>query len=558
MLAHALYAMPLSMLSQLFHEQPLLLLFAIVAVGYPLGQFRIGGVRLGMVSILLTGMVFGALSGGAEIPQIIYQLGLVLFVYAVGLSSGSLLRGALKGSGLPANMLTVGAIIFAAVFTLYLQSFLGLDANRATGMFAGTLTATPALAAVLDYVRHNPAFLDPNGVMSQLVVGYSLAYPFALFSLMGVVALSSKLWRIDHAAEARRAGEGLGATPLRQTTIKVTNAEVLGRSISELIVAKGWKVMFGRYRRGEECGLMTADERLRPDDLVTLIGEEDEVGRVIATLGEESSQTIHFERSEIDYQRFFVSNPKVAGARLRDLRLPRLFGAVVTRIRRGDLEFVPHGSTILQAGDRVRVVARRDHMKVIARFLGDSYRAVSEVNLLALSIGISLGLLLGVIPLPLGNGMQITLGFAGGPLVVGLALGALRRSGGIYWIIPYGAHQTVSQLGSVLFLAGIGTRAGGAFLPALADGSGLVIIAAAVLVSVVTGLALLYLTHRVLKIPYGQAIGVLAGLQTQSAILEFCTDRAGSDLPKVGYAMVYPAASLTKIVIIQLLFGVMG
>ena len=163
------------------------------------------------------------------------------------------------------------------------------------------------------------------------------------------------------------------------------------------------------------------------------------------------------DRSELDYRRIFVSNPKVTGQRLRDLNLPRDFGAIVTRIRRGDIEFLPTGETILEPGDRVRIVTTRQRMTAVTEYLGDSYRALSEIDILTFSAGIAAGLALGAIPIPLPGGIEIKLGIAGGPLLVALVLGALERTGRLNWTLSYSANLTLRQFGLILFLAGIGT-----------------------------------------------------------------------------------------------------
>lgn len=542
------------MLNELFQDQPLLLLFTIIAIGYPIGRLQFRGVRIGVVSILFTGIVLSAIFEDAHLPEIIYQLGLVIFVYAIGLNSGLTLWGSLRGIGLRANMLVTGVITIIAILTILFGISLNLDRDHITGMFAGVLTGTPALAAVLDYVRHSQSIGEPSETLAQLVIGYSLAYPFALFGLMAVIIFFQKLWRIDYSTDAQQSREGLTNGKLRQLTVLITNPETETMSVAQLVDKYKWDVAFGRYRREGETNLVTADIHLKVGDIVSVIGSERILTEVCNTLGKESDNLLHFDRSNIDYQRFFVSNPAIAGARLRDLKLPRQFGAVATRIRRGDIEFIPHGDTVLQPGDRMLVVALRDHMAAIGEFLGDSYRKVSEVNLLALGIGITLGLLLGVISFPLGGGMELTLGYAGGPLIVGIFLGMLRRSGPLYWIIPYSAHQTVSQIGIVLFLSGIGVRAGHGFFPALFCGSGFEVIAGTLLLTVIAATLTIMIGYRIMKIPFGETIGILAGLQTQSAILEFCIEQAENDLPKVGYAMVYPLASIIKIVLIQLIF----
>ena len=249
----------------------------------------------------------------------------------------------------------------------------------------------------------------------------------------------------------------------------------------------------------------------------------------------------------------FVSNPRVAGLRLRELQLPQRFGAIVTRVRRGDVDLLPNAEMTLELGDRVRVLTRRTNMAEVARFFGDSYRALSEIDISSFSFGLALGILLGLVPIPLPGGITIKLGLAGGTLIVALVLGALSRTGPVVWSLPYSANLMLRQIGLILFLAGVGTRSGYDFFRTLAEGGGFAMLAAAALIVSATGLVTLWVGHRLLKIPMGVLVGMLAAVQTQPATLGFALEQTGNELPNVGYATVYPAAMVAKIVIAQLL-----
>jgi putative transport protein len=346
-----------------------------------------------------------------------------------------------------------------------------------------------------------------------------------------------------------------GATNARLTnrTIRVTHCESGCDTVHELISAHKWDVVFGRMKHDGKLGLATGDTRLVAGDVVSVVGAREDLERVTAQLGEPSEERIELDRSELDYRRIFVSSPKIAGHRLSDLNLPQQFGAVVTRVRRGDIEFLPRGDTVLELGDRVRVLTHRDNMEAVSRFFGDSYRALSEIDILTFSTGLAIGLVLGIIPIPLPGGVTLKLGFAGGPLIVALILGALGRTGPMVWSMPYSANLTLRQVGLLFFLAGVGTRAGYAFVTTFTQSGGLAIFAAGAILTCVTALTMLWVGHKLLKIPMGLLIGMLAGLQTQPAVLGFALEQTGNDLPNIGYATVYPVAMITKILFAQLL-----
>ncbi|MEP7355857.1 MAG: aspartate:alanine exchanger family transporter [Anaerolineales bacterium] len=544
---------------QVLIDQPLLLLFVVAALGYLLGRVKVAGSSLGVAAVLFVGLAFGALDPNIRLPELLYQLGLVLFVYTVGLSSGPSFFGALRRKGLRDNLLVVGVLIFAAGLTAAAASLLRLRATFAAGVFAGSLTNTPALAGVLEYLKA-AAPATVNQLLTEPVVAYSVTYPMGVVGTLIALALAQRLWKINYAAEAKLVRDAPAAAIhrlLQNCTIRVTRAAVSGQSIRELCAAQGWDVVFGRVRRAGHVTVADEQMQLQAGDLVTIVGTADDLERVGAYLGERSDEQLNQDRSELDYRRVFISNPKIAGQRLGDLNLPQQFGAVITRIRRGDVEFVPHADSVLELGDRVRVLTPYATMAAVGSFLGDSYRALSEIDFLSFSLGLALGLLLGLVPIPLPGGLRFTLGLAGGPLIVALVLGALQRSGPLVWSLPYSANLTLRQVGLVLFLAGVGTRAGYAFLTTFTQGAGLPIFGAGVLVTTVTAWVMLWLGYRVLKIPMGQLAGMLAGMMTQPAVLGFALESSGDDLPNVGYASVYPFATIAKIVLAQLLLALL-
>ena len=256
----------------------------------------------------------------------------------------------------------------------------------------------------------------------------------------------------------------------------------------------------------------------------------------------------------MDYRRIFVSNPKIAGHRLRDLNLPQQFGAVVTRVRRGDVELLPHGDTVLELGDRVRVLTQRERMDAVSAFFGDSYRALSEIDILTFSLGLALGLLLGVIPIPLPGGVTLKLGFAGGPLIVALILGSARAHR------PDGMEPAVQRQPDPaadrpdLVSGGRGHALRLCFRHhASPRAAACRFLSPGAVITCATALATLWIGHKLLKIPMGLLGGMLAGLQTQPAVLGFALEQTDNELPNIGYATVYPIAMIAKILMAQLL-----
>ena len=226
-------------------------------------------------------------------------------------------------------------------------------------------------------------------------------------------------------------------------------------------------------------------------------------------------------------------------------------------MRRGDLDLLPDPNTTLELGDRVRVLAPRARMKEVAAFFGDSYRALAEVDVLSFGLGITAGLLLGLIPFPLPGGGTFQIGVAGGPLLVGLALGALGRFGPVVWQLPFSANLTLRQIGITLFLAGVGTRSGWVFAQALHEPGALAIVAAGAVVTMSTTSLALIVGRKLLRIPPAKLFGMVSGIHTHPAALAFAAETAGDDGPNAGYAAVFPFATIAKILLAQMLVEVL-
>jgi putative transport protein len=190
-------------------------------------------------------------------------------------------------------------------------------------------------------------------------------------------------------------------------------------------------------------------------------------------------------------------------------------------------------------------------MSSLSSYFGDSYRKLSEIDVASFSLGIVAGLLLGMVPIPLPGGTSFTLGPAGGPLLIGLLVGALGHTGPFTWQLPYNASLTLRQLGAVLFLAGVGTRSGYAFVDTLAQGAGIELLLLGVVVTALSALLVILGGVFLLRTPTGVLAGIVGGLVTQPAVLAFAVERTGSDLPNTGYATVYPVATITKILLAQ-------
>ncbi len=551
-----------------FARNPLLLLFAVVALGYPISKIRVAGASFGIASILFAGIALGALVMAPGLDptlkgeiskdmKLVYELGLAVFVYAMGLSISHSFWAAFSREGLRKNAVVFLVMLMSTAFVVLLARVMGFNARYAAGLLTGSFTNMPALAGVIERVKASGA--SPLE-LAQPTVASAIAYPIGVLVPMLVIFLSARVFRVNLQEEA----DGLkayqaGHQKLEAWTLRVTRPEAEAMAKRDLCAAGGLRVVFGRVLRNADLLLPGPDFGLRLGDLVTVVGSPDDLAQVEALVGERSHVELDRDQSALDATRVFVSRWDVVGVPVGKLDLVNRFQAIITRVRRGDLWFVPDGDTVLELGDRVRVTTRRDNIEAIEEFFGDSYRAISEVSFLTFAMGLAAGLALGQLPIPLGQGIIFKLGFAGGPLAVALILGRFHRIGPLVWNFPYSANHTVRQFGLVLFAAGIGIISGEGFRAILARDATVLplFLGAALLVCFVADSLTMVLGHKVFGIPLNVMFGILAGTHTQPVVLGYANQHAGNDLPNVGFATVYPLATILKIVLAQVLLGLL-
>lgn len=524
-------------LRQWLESSVLLRLFLIIALGYLLGDVRWPGrFRLGVAAVLFVGLAFGAWSPALRVPEELQALGLVLFVYCVGLQAAAGFFGALRRDGLALNLAMVGALlaVFAACWAL---ARLGVvPPALASGLFCGALTNTAALGAATEAATRAAWSVADRDL---LVLGYGVAYPLAILVVLLLIQLRSAR---AHRAEPRAPDEG----PL-STTIEVLRPVCAG----EVMTRHAIVFTRGRWPDGT-MRLLRPDSALDPGVLVVAVGTRARLLAAATEIGRESSTLLHEDRSGYEIRRYLVSNRALVGRTLAEIGVEAA-GGVISRVRRGDIELPVTGATVLQLGDRVRVVSTQARQPELAKFFGDSLTVASEMGYLSFAVGIVAGLALGQIPVPLpGLDSPLRLGTAGGALVAALVLGRLGRTGPFIWQLTYGANLSLRQLGLLLFLATVGLKAGGGLVALLqADGWRLLALA----VGLTTGghlllLAFLWLAGRRTT---PAMLGVMCGFQTQPAALSLAAARTEVGALNTAYATVYPLSLVAKIILAQVL-----
>lgn len=522
-------------------KDPVLLVFVVMAIGAAAGSVNWRGVSLGPAAALFAGLGVGAIDAelsGASGLGLFRELGLVLFTYTIGLASGPTFLASVKRGGGRLVAATVALIAALAGGCWAMASALGLDAADRAGLFAGSTTNTPALQAATKGLESG----DP-------VVAYSLAYPAAVVSMLVVITLLVGR-RLPHPVRLDPGPEPVG--DIVNWTVRVTD-DVAARLVDLLAAHPG--VVVSRVEHAGEVDLPTDERILQRGDCVVVLGPPDAVARLAQSIGERSDRHLPLDRSMFDFRRIAVSNRKIAGRRLDELALGPTYGVTATRIRRGDTDMVATPGTMLQLGDRVRVVGPVDRIAEVARMLGDSERRLGEVDGVGFALGIATGLALGTIDVPLPGGVEAGLGPGGGPLVVGLALGVISRTGPITWQLPHGANLVLRQVGILMFLAAAGLGSGTAFADAIATRRGAeLVLAGTVLAAAFAAVVPLVVELVVHRDDVPSIAGAFAGIETQPAALSYAIDRTrGDDRVGEAYALVFPVAMITKIIAIQFL-----
>ena len=538
-------------------QSPLLLLFTVIAIGYGVGELRVRGFKLGVAAVLFVGLAFGALSPELTVTPFIITLGLAIFVYTIGLSSAAGFFASFRRHGFRDVYFALFTVLVSGAMAWGIGKWLGFGAALTGGLYAGASTNTPALAGLLDAIQKGEAAGAVEGMSEQAVVGYSLAYPMGVIGVMVGIVLLQKLLRVNYGEEAKALQNDypLGEA-LVSKTFQVTHPGIIGKSLREFRLAhQDVRVAFGRILHDDVMTLSNWDTVPQAGDRLVLVGTEEAVMKTAAFVGPVADQQLSYDRSVFDLRRLFVSNDDIAGKTIASLNLQERFNLLITRVQRGDMDLLATGDTVLELGDRILLVAHRDDLPELYRVFGNSYEALSRINLLSFGLGITLGLLLGMIEITLPGGYTFSLGFAGGPLIVALVLGQLRRTGPVVWTLPYGANLTLRQVGLIFLLAGIGIRSGQTFYLTLMTDLGYKVFLAGGAISLLSTISTLVIGFRVLKIPFSFLSGMVG---SQPAVLDFAVEQAGNKYPTIGYTRLLPVVLIGKILAVQILYNLLA
>lgn len=536
--------------------QSILVLCLTGALGLALGRVKISGIPIGIAGVLFAGLLLGntGIQLHPEVAMFARELGLLLFVYTIGLELGPSFLESLKRQGLQLNALAVLVVVGGVAMTLVLAGLLQIPMPLAVGLLTGATTNTPSLGAAQQALAQIPG-IDAS-LLRLPLVGYALAYPLGVVGIITTLVLLRVLFRVhvEQEAERLKASDSTPTPTISRWNILVRNPNIQDIPISRLPGLENSGVVVSRILHEGRLALALPSTRLHPGDTVLAVGPEAGLEALRLVLGERASTDLHAMEGPVEARRVVVTQSGVAGKSLRSLNLTQDYGVNVTRIHRSGIDLAPQPGLALQMGDQLTVVGQAADLDRLAPVLGNSPKALEHLNILPFFTGIALGVIAGSIPFALpGLPAPFKLGLAGGPLLMGMLLSRFIRVGPLVWYMPPNANLLLREAGIVLFLSCVGIQAGPGFVDALQQGQGWVWMLAGAVITVVPLALAAAIGHFFLRLNFLTLCGVLSGSLTDPPALAYANSLSDSNGPAVAYATVYPLTMLLRITAAQIL-----
>ena len=541
-------------MSSLLAEQ-MFVVFLILAIGSWLGRLSWRGLSLGNSAVFFVGLAFGHF--GFSVPKPIMDLGVLLFLYAVGLQAGPRFFRTFRKQGAQFIVIAAAALLAAGAAACALAALMHIPYALAAGMFTGALTNTPALAGTIEAVSR----IDPAQA-ATVSVGYGIAYPLSVIAIPLVMQFLPKLLRRD---VKRAETEWLAAQQAEQPALarrqfKITNPNLDGKRLVELDTHRLTQANVSRVllQSGGGAGQVVAgtpDVVLHLGDIVLAVGAEDELEKLRLLVGEEVQVAMDANTHAVSRD-LYVTEASLAGKRLMDLHIWDRHNVVITRIRRQGLELTPVGASTLELGDTLRVVGDTPAVAHFARLVSGDARRMDETNMVPFLIGLVLGIALGLIPFRLSDNVTIKLGASAGAFLVSLVLGHFGRIGPFRVYVPSAAKNLIRELGLILFLGGAGANSG-AQLQRVFEQQGAALFIAGLAIALVAVLVTLLLAQRVYRMNVLATMGLLSGVMTNSTGLAVANSKTSTDVPAVAYASSLPVVIIFKILLAQIIVPVL-
>jgi len=539
--------------------QSIVTIMLVIGGGVLFGRIRIAKISLGVVAVMFTGLLLGHYGYRIQIDilHFIRDLGLIFFVYAMGIQVGPSFFSSFKKEGIMLNAISVGTILMSGVVTYILFKNTDLGIENSVGIMSGSITNTTGLGAAKGALQEiNSQFPDKKFV--DPAIAYAITYPLGVFGLIFSIVVLKNLFRIDSENEMRkfRMMRIKSEDPLLAKKCRVTNPNFIHKTIHHAVKEIGKEVVITRIKHSKVDAVFSPslDTRLEQNDVLMVFGTEPNVDAFIKILGRESSDLFIETTNEIITKNLFVTNAKSIQKSLSELDLYNKYELKVTRVFRSGNEILARPSLVLFFGDKLHVVGTQEAIDEVEKIIGNKEKKLIEPDFLSLFGGLLFGVLLGSIPIFIPSmPIPIKLGFAAGPLIAALLI---SRYGGIWVIHSYlnnGAIMFMKDLGLTLFFVSVGIHAGESFYVNFLKYNGWMMMFYGLFILMIPIILMVIVSKIFFKMNFLQLVGMISGTHTDSAALAFGTTYLDSDIPIQSYAQVYPLAVIARIFVAQIL-----
>lgn len=534
--------------------QAVIVLSIICAVGLSLGKIKVLGVSLGATLVFFVGILAGHLGLSLDVDMLNYaeNFGLILFVYALGLQVGPGFFSSFRKGGLTLNMLAMAVIMLGIVITVIAAFLTGIPITDMVGVMCGAVTNTPALGAAQQTLKQ--LGIDS----SSLALGCAVAYPLGVVGVILALVVSRKIFYRNN--DKLRPTEEHDETFI--AAFKIQNPAIFGKSLKGIDILKGHHFIITRLWRGDnEVSIPTSETVLEEGDRILVVTNEKDVAALEVLFGEQESTD--WNKRDIDWnkvdshlvsQKILITKPELNGKRLGSLHLRNDYGVNTTRVYRGGISILASPQLRLQLGDRLIVVGEAKAVKEVSEMMGNTVKNLGEPNLVSVFIGLTIGLILGSIPIMIpGVSMPVKLGLAGGPIIVGILMGTFGPRLHMVTYVTRSANLMLRALGLSLYLACLGIDAGSDFFDIVIRPEGMAWIGIGFVITIVPVLIVGFIASRIMKMDYATVGGMLCGSMANPMALNYANDVVGNDAPAVAYTTVYPLSMFVRVIIVQVL-----
>ncbi|MEG0426414.1 MAG: aspartate:alanine exchanger family transporter [Akkermansia sp.] len=528
-------------------QNPYFILFLVIGLGMALGAIRICGLSLGTSGVLFAALVAGHF--GLQVPNGVRDVGLAIFVYCIGLGAGARFFVAIARQGSRLAFLSILIVCTGAGVIYICSRLLDIPAGLSAGIFAGACTSTPALASATEVLK------DISGQNSALSIGYGIAYPFGVIGVVLFVQLAPKLLGYNLNTEAKKLQANSKEPTIISKVVRITNNNLFQQTIADNPFFDKFASQITRIvRDGQLCPLST-DDIFTPDTEVLMLGPSDKLKPEIALIGE-SVKNDYIRDIERQRRKILLLSKKIAGKSIRELKTVCNYGIVISRVSRLGFVFVPTADTVLERNDVLMVVGDPDKLEQFAKLAGHRPQAFDQTDLLSLCLGLALGIFIGSIEFGLA-GSRISLGIAGGPLIVGLLLGHFGKIGPLIGYIPRPTRLLLQDMGLVFFLACAGIAGGGDLVKTVTKyGSSVIIMSIACsFIPIFVGY---FFGKKLMRMNILEVLGGICGGMTSTPALGAISTQTDSQAPVVSYATAYPIALILMTVLTKMLIQAIG